>query len=177
MDCFGGFVTFWKMQDLQVDTSAGHETFTLYHPDRLSGLAIAIGIVAFVGARGVMRAASLQAAFVGAFGTPFLLIALLAGLMVCWRWSRHDVIRVCDRQIVFERWLGTIRLDQVIEIDRQRLTDVVIREATAVAKGHTYRRRSLIFLEGTVELGTTRLLSAETARRLTEASPGWPSSG
>lgn len=168
----------WNMQDLQVERTVNGETFTLHRPDRLSSIFVALFLLV-VPMRWdrILRAESLRDALHTAFGALFVVTGLLVGLLVYWRWARHDIIRVSDRLIVLERRLGPAMLNGSVEIDRQRLTEVVIRETEIKTRGHPYLQRSLIFFDGNMELGRTLQLSPETARQLAEASLAWPSLG
>lgn len=159
---------------LKINRTKDQETFILYRPDRVSGTLIALLLFGFLFVHVFRQTKSLSTAFVAMLGTPALISAVLIGLFIGWRWLRHDVIGVTGGAITFERRVGLASLGAPLEMDRRRLTAVEIREAELKRRGHTYRYRQLLFLEGGRELGRTLSMSTGTAERLIEVSRTWP---
>lgn len=162
------------MQDLRVERTGTDEMFTLRRPDRLPSSLVVVVVFGFPAVIGSLRARSLLESFLAVFASPLLIVAVLAGLFVFWCWSRNDIIRVTDRTIIFDRRLGTASLDVPLEIDRCKLTEVVVRETATKARGHTYVNRTMIFLDGDLEYARTLPLSVETARHLAHVATDWP---
>ena len=162
------------MKDLRVERAGADEIFTLRRPDRLSSSLVVVAVLGFPAVIGSLRARSLLESFLAVFASPFLIVAVLAGIFVFWRWSRNDVIRVTDRTIILDRRLGTGSLDVPLEIDRCKLTEVVVRETATKARGQTYANRTMIFLDGDLEYARTLPLSVETARHLARVATDWP---
>jgi hypothetical protein len=159
---------------LKIEKSADEEIITLYRPDRLSGTLIALLVFGFPFIHVLRKTQSLSGVFFVMMGSPMLIYAVLVGLFIGWRWLRHDVIGVTDRAITLERRVGLASLGAPLEMDRRRLNAVEIREAELKRRGHTYRSRQLLFLEGGRELGRTLSMSTGTAERLIEVSRTWP---
>lgn len=165
---------FFLMKDLRIEEGAGEDTFILHRADRWSSTLLVLAVLGIPLVRGFARAKSLYAAVVAILASPFVIFVVLVGLFLYWRWIRHDVIRVNDRTITFERRVGLASLDSPLEIDRRHLTQVELRETKFKAKGHPYLFRQLIFLDGATELARTLHMSVGTAQRLVEASRIWP---
>ena len=162
------------MNDLRIEKRAGEDIFILHRADRWSSTLFVLLVSGIVLANCFSRAESPHAAIVSLLASPVVVFAVLVGLFFCWLWARHDVIRVNDRAISFERRVGLASLDSSLEIERHRLTRVELRETRFKAKGHPFLFRQLIFLEGATELARTLHMSVGTARRLVEASLIWP---
>lgn len=164
----------FRMSDLRVERRAGEDTFVLHRADRWSSTIFVLMVSGIFVAHRLAREKSLYAVASSFMGSPFVIIAVLVGLFLCWRWTRHDVIRVDDHAITFERRVGLASLDSPLEIDRHRLSQVELRETKFKAKGHPYLFRQLILLDGATELARTLHMSPGTARRLVKASRIWP---
>jgi hypothetical protein len=162
------------MSDLRVERRAGEDTFVLHRADRWSSTIFVLLVSGIVVAHRLAREKSPYAAFVSLLASPFVIVAVLVGLCLCCRWTRHDVIRVNDHAITFERRVGLASLDSPLEIDRRRLSQVELRETKFKAKGYPYLFRQLILLDGSAELARTLHMSPGTARRLVKASRMWP---
>jgi hypothetical protein len=162
------------MKDLRIEKRAGEDVFTLHRADRWSSTLVVLLVAGAFLANRFAREGSVYAAVVSILASPLVIVAVLLGLFLGWRWTRHDVIRVNDHAITFERRVGLASLDSSMEIDRHQLTGIELRETKFKAKGHPYLFRQLIFLEGANELARTLHMSVGTARQLVEASLFWP---
>lgn len=165
-----------RSPDLQVTSSEAVQTFFAFSGERrATGAAIGLGLCFVFPWRLLWHDPSWHTAIT--IWRSLWFFVVVGGAVACWRWTRHDVIRVDAATVTIQRFVGPLPAGRLIKIARRELTDVSLSQAEIPTRGLPFTRRSLVFIAGDAEVARTLNLSAETARELVEVSRDWAQGG
>lgn len=101
---------------------------------------------------------------VTAWGIPVLGIAFFE----IWQVFANQKIFLCGNKVRIERWLGSYKIGEVVEIDVSSIRNVDIEEFSYKSKGGSYVSRTLVFSSESGIIAKSWQLSPEDGRALLE---------